>query len=103
MDAVRDELTNVSSTTTLNASPKVFFHQRALFSVQVTTNGGGTATGNVVLVGDGTRQFGPLLTLDGNGAAAYSTLLRFGTYNVHAIYLGDSNHQGSTVTPQTVS
>src|SRR5262249_41291862 len=53
------------STTNLSASPNVFFRQRALFSVQVTTSGG-TATGNVVLVGEGNQQFGPMLTLDGN-------------------------------------
>jgi hypothetical protein len=103
--------TNLNTTTNLSITPEVFFRQSALFSVQVTTSAkpGGTITpaaGNVVLVGDGNRQFGPLLPLSENGTAttaAYSTPLRAGTYNIRAIYLGDSTHQGSNTSLQTVS
>jgi YVTN family beta-propeller protein len=84
-----------ASTTNLSATPSVFFHQRALFSVQVTVPFPETATGQVVLVGDGNQQLSPLLTLDGNGAAAYSTPLRVGRHNIRAIYFGDSDHAGS--------
>jgi hypothetical protein len=93
-------------TANLSVTPEVFFRQRALFSVQVTATGAGTGPfGTVVLVGDENLQFGPFLTLDssGNGTATYSTLLRPGTYKVHAIYLGDSNYAGISTSTQTVS
>jgi YVTN family beta-propeller protein len=86
----------LASTTNLSASPNVFFRQRALFSVQVTVSFPETATGQVVLVGDVNQQLSPLLTLDGNGAAAYSTPLRIGRHNIRAIYFGDLDHAGST-------
>jgi hypothetical protein len=85
----------------LNAPLATFFRQSALFSVSVSSSGG-TPTGSVVLF-DGGVQLGPVLMLDGNGNAGYSTPLRIGTHNVQAIYIGDGSFNTSSSAVQTVN
>ncbi len=58
--------------------------QGANFAVTITPS---TATGNVVLL-EGTKQLGPILTLT-SGQASYQTQLSIGQHNVRAVYLGD--------------
>jgi hypothetical protein len=89
-----------SSSATLTQSPKTFFRQSAAFVVDIYgAVPAGTPTGNVVLL-DGDRQVGPLLTLtsDPSGvfsACVYDTSLPPGTHQVRAVYLGDTNFNGS--------
>jgi hypothetical protein len=89
-----------TTSTTLSSTAKTFFRQRVTFSVQVTASSG-TAAGSVILL-DGNLQFGPQLTLDGSGAALYSTPLHPSVHNVQAVYLGNNSFSGSNSSTQTV-
>jgi len=83
-----------STSTAFKATAQTFFRQSATFAVTVSSSGG-TPAGNVLLM-DGDSQLGPMLTLDGNGAANYSTPLRPGVHQIQAIYIGDGvNFNGS--------
>ena len=78
-----------------DGQPETFFRQSATFSIQVVaSSGSGTPTGNVVLL-DADTQLGPVLTLDANGTATFSSLLSIAMHPVSAIYLGDANFNGA--------
>ena len=83
-----------STSASLTAPAQTFFRQSAAFTIAVNS-GGGTPSGSVILL-DGNTQLGPVLTLDGAGAASYSTPLRPGVHQIQAIYIGGSNFNGSS-------
>jgi hypothetical protein len=83
-----------STSASLTAPAQTFFRQSATFTVAVNS-GGGTPSGSVILL-DGNTQLGPVLTLDGGGAASYSTPLRPGVHQIQAIYIGNDNFNGSS-------
>jgi hypothetical protein len=98
-----------SSSAALTQTAQTFFHQSAGFVVEIFgTFAGTTPSGNVVLL-DGDRQVGPLLTLASAGPAAGfsicadSTPMPVGTHQVRAVYLGDGNFNGSISNVGTVS
>lgn len=82
-----------STSAALTAPDQTFFRHSAAFTVAVSS-GGGTPSGNVILL-DGNTQLGPMLTLNG-GAASYSTPLRPGAHQVLAIYIGNGTFNGSS-------
>ena len=98
--------TNSTATVLTSAPSQTFFRQKAVFFIQAyspgVVPGAISPPGNVVLL-DGNRQLGPVLTLAANGTATYSTPLSIGTHNVRAVYLGSGLFNGSTSSTQTVS
>jgi len=93
----------VATTTTLQASAgSVVAGTNVNFTVAVApASGTGVPTGQVVLA-DGSSTL-TTLTLNGSGAASYSTTaLSVGSHVVTATYQGDSNNTGSTSSSVTV-
>ena len=96
-----------SSNTLLTPTPQTFFRQSANFNVLTPGSGGISPTGNVILL-EGNRQLGPLLTLNSGPSGlpsycSYRTPLPVGTHQVRAVYLGDGNFNGSVSSVQVVN
>ena len=71
------------------------FGQSVTFTATVT-GAGATPTGTVQFM-DGATTLGTPVTLDGTGAATYSTsALKVGAHSIKAVYGGDDNFSGST-------
>ena len=95
---------SIGSTTTLTVSPAhTFFRQPVTFSISVTPGSGSAARGSVVLV-DGMVQLGPVLQLDAQGQATYTTPLHPGEHStVWAAYLGSATINGSSSPTRTAN
>jgi YVTN family beta-propeller protein len=93
-----------SSSITLTSTPQTYFRQSANFDVLVS--GSGPPIGNVVLL-EGNRQLGPLLTLTigSPSSCSYQTPLPVGRHQVQAVYLGDASFgvNGSASAVQVVN
>ena len=99
-------ITRAGTTTTLMASvSSAVFGQAVIFTATVNASSPGSGTpGSVVTFLDGTAAIG-VGWLNSNGVAPFATkALTVATYTIKAVYGGDSNFTGSTMTlPETIA
>lgn len=89
------------TTTVVKATPNpVIVQTTATFTATVTTTpAGGTPTGSVSFFANGTIQLGSATLSAAGTASVTSTTLGAGTYQITAVYSGDTDNAGSTSAP----
>jgi hypothetical protein len=94
-------INQAATTTVVKASPNPITVQGTItFTAAVTTTpAGGTPTGSVSFFANGTIQLGSATLSAAGTASVTSTTLGAGTYQITAVYSGDTDNAGSTSAP----